>query len=106
MDFGLTADQMLLAESARDFLAAESTPQTVRKIAGDEHGFSPELFKKIVAQGWTGLLVPEAYGGLGLGMLDAAVLLTELGRTLTPAPILSSHSAVLWPRRTRSTPSC
>jgi alkylation response protein AidB-like acyl-CoA dehydrogenase len=90
MDFGLTPDQHLLAESARDFLAAVSPPPTVREIAGDPHGFSPELFRKIVAQGWTGLLVPEAYGGLGLGMLDVAVLLTELGRTLTPAPILSS----------------
>src|SRR6478752_6340118 len=90
MDFGLTEDQQLLASSARDFLATESPPSLVRKIAGDAHAFSPELFRKIVAQGWTGLLVPESYGGLGLNMLDAAVLLTELGRTLTPAPILSS----------------
>src|SRR5512143_1055693 len=90
MDFGLTADQQMLAESACDFLAAESPPSLVRKVAGDAHAFSPELFKKIVAQGWTGLLVPESYGGLGLTVLDAAVLLTELGRALTPAPILSS----------------
>ena len=90
MDFGLTEDQQLLASSARDFLATESPPSFVRKIAGDAHAFSPELFRKIVAQGWTGLLVPESYGGLGLTMLDAAVLLTELGRALTPAPILSS----------------
>jgi len=90
MDFGLTSDQQMLAASARDFLAAESPPATVRKIAADPHAFSPELFRKIVAQGWTGLLVPESYGGLGLTMLDAVVLLTELGRTLTPAPIFSS----------------
>jgi alkylation response protein AidB-like acyl-CoA dehydrogenase len=90
MDFGLTADQELLARSARDFLAAESPPSVVRAIGADAHGFSPELFGKIVAQGWTGLLVPESYGGLGLTMLDAAVLLTELGRALTPAPVLSS----------------
>src|SRR3954469_9066708 len=90
MDFGLTQDQELLGRSARDFLTAESPPSFVRKMSGDAHAFSPELFRKIVAQGWTGLLVPESYGGLGLGMLDAAVLLTELGRALTPAPILSS----------------
>jgi alkylation response protein AidB-like acyl-CoA dehydrogenase len=90
MDFGLTADQQLLAQSARDFLASESDATTVRRISEDAHAFSPELYRKIVAQGWTGLLVPEAYGGLGLGMLDAAVLLTELGRALTPAPVLSS----------------
>jgi alkylation response protein AidB-like acyl-CoA dehydrogenase len=90
VDFGLTPDQELLAQSARAFLAAESPATTVRRIAEDAHAFSPELFRKIVAQGWTGLLVPESHGGLGLGMLDAAVLLTELGRSLTPAPILSS----------------
>ena len=90
MDFGLTADQQMLADSAREFLAAESPATTVRRISEDEHAFSPELFRKMVEQGWTGILVPEAHGGLGLGMLDAAVLLTELGRSLTPAPILSS----------------
>jgi alkylation response protein AidB-like acyl-CoA dehydrogenase len=90
MDFGLTDDQQMLARSARDFLGAESPPSFVRKLSGDAHAFSPELFRKMVAQGWTGLLVPESHGGLGLSMLDAAVLLTELGRTLTPAPILSS----------------
>jgi len=90
MDFGLTDDQQLLARTAREFLATESDATTVRRLAEDAHAFSPELFRKIVEQGWTGLLVPEAYGGLGLGMLDAAVLLTELGRALTPAPVLSS----------------
>jgi len=89
MDFGLTDDQQLLARSAREFLATESDATTVRRISEDTHAFSPELFRKIVAQGWPGLLIPEAYGGLGLGVLDAAVLLTELGRTLTPAPVLS-----------------
>jgi alkylation response protein AidB-like acyl-CoA dehydrogenase len=90
MDFGLTPDQQLLADSAREFLASESSPQVVRRIAEDPQGHSPELQRKIVEQGWPGLLVPENYGGLGLGMLDAAVLLTELGRTLTPVPFLSS----------------
>ncbi|HZR82287.1 MAG TPA: acyl-CoA dehydrogenase family protein [Candidatus Binatia bacterium] len=90
MDFGLTDDQRLLAEAARQFLAGESTPQAVRRIAEDPQGFSPELNRRIAEQGWPGLLIPEAYGGLGLGILDAAVILTELGRALTPAPFLSS----------------
>ena len=90
MDFGLSTDQELLATSARDFLAVESSPEIVRRLSGDPLGLSPELNRKIVAQGWPGILIPESYGGLGLGLLDAAVLLTELGRALTPAPILSS----------------
>ncbi len=90
MDFGLTPDQQLLSETAREFLASECDTATVRRIAEDPHAFSPELYAKMVAQGWPALLVPAAYGGLGLTMLDAAVLLTELGRALTPGPILSS----------------
>ncbi|MBM4267683.1 MAG: acyl-CoA dehydrogenase [Deltaproteobacteria bacterium] len=90
MHFGLTADQELLAASARDFLAAESPPATVRRIVEDDAGVSPELNAKIAQQGWQGMLVPEEYGGQGLGVLDAAVVLTELGRFLTPTPFLSS----------------
>jgi alkylation response protein AidB-like acyl-CoA dehydrogenase len=90
MDFGLTADQQLLARTAREFLASESGPKTVRQIAEDAQGHSSELNRKAAAQGWPGLLIPESHGGLGLSMLDAAVLLTELGRALAPVPFFSS----------------
>ncbi len=90
MDFGLTADQQMLAETARQVLSVEAPPRTVRRIADDPQGFSPELNRKIAEQGWFGLLVPESHGGLGLGMLDAAVILAELGRSLAPVPFLSS----------------
>lgn len=90
MDFGLSEDQELLAQTARSFLEAESPPSLVRRLGDDSVGQSDELNAKIKAQGWTGVLVPGEYGGLGLGVLDAAVLLTELGRALTPSPFLSS----------------
>ncbi|MFM8408980.1 MAG: acyl-CoA dehydrogenase family protein, partial [Alphaproteobacteria bacterium] len=90
MDFGLTDDQQMLAETARQFLSVEASPRAVRRVAEDPQGFSPELNRKVAEQGWVGLLVPESHGGLGLGMLDAAVLLGELGRTLAPVPFLSS----------------
>jgi len=90
MDFGLNDDQQMLAESARAFLDAESPTSLVRRIGDDPIGQCPELNAKIAAQGWTGLLVPESEGGLGLGVLEAAILLTELGRTLAPTPFLSS----------------
>jgi len=53
-------------------------------------GFSRELHRKMAEQGWTGLLVPESYGGLGLGMLDMVVLLEEMGRAVVPGPFLFS----------------
>jgi alkylation response protein AidB-like acyl-CoA dehydrogenase len=90
MDFGLNSEQLLLGESARDFLTRESPTAIVRKIAEDPTGFSPELERKIAAQGWSGVLIPAEYDGLGLEVLDAAVLLIELGRALTPSRFLSS----------------
>ncbi len=90
MDFALNGDQELLAQSARAFLKAEASPSLVRRLWDDPVGHCSDLNAKISEQGWAGLLVPEAHGGLGLGMLDAAVLLTELGRCLAPSPFLSS----------------
>ena len=74
----------------RAFLAKESPPALVRRLGDDPVGQSTDLNAKMTKQGWTGILVPKANGGLGLGMLDAAVLLTELGRFLAPCPFLSS----------------
>lgn len=90
MDFGLSSDQRLLAESARAFLEAEAPPSLIRRLGDDPVGHCPDLNAKIIKQGWTGLLVPESEGGLGLGMLDVAVLMTEFGRTLAPSPFLAS----------------
>ncbi len=90
MDFGLNGDQELLAQSARAFLEAEAPPDVIRRLGDDSVGHCADLNAKIARQGWNGILVPEAHGGLGLGMLDATVLLTELGRSLAPSPFLAS----------------
>ena len=70
MDFGLSEDQELLQQSARDFLARECPPAVVRQAALAPAGASDAVERRIAEMGWTGLLVPESYGGLGLGMLD------------------------------------
>lgn len=90
MDFGLNEDQRLLAESARSFLEAEAPTELVRSLGDDPTGQCSVLNRKILEQGWPGLLIPEAHGGLGLGMLEAALVCTEFGRALAPSPFLSS----------------
>jgi len=90
MDFGLGDDHARLAQAVRTFLEAEAPPSLVRRLGADPVGHCVELNAKIDARGWTGLLVPREHSGLGLDMLAAAVLLTELGRALTPTPFLSS----------------
>ena len=90
MDFGLSEDQELLQQSAREFLARECTPSIVRAAADDGSGMAAPLEKKISEMGWPGLLIPESYGGLGLHQLEMAILLAELGRCPAPGPFLFS----------------
>jgi alkylation response protein AidB-like acyl-CoA dehydrogenase len=95
MDFGLSEEQELLQQSARDFLARECPPTFVREMTRDGDGFSRALHEKMAGMGWTGLVIPEGFGGLGLRMLDLAILSEEMGRAVVPGPFSSSVLATL-----------
>jgi alkylation response protein AidB-like acyl-CoA dehydrogenase len=90
MDFGLSEEQELLQQSARDFLARECPTALVRELMRSEDGFARSFHEKLAGMGWTGLIIPDAFGGLGLSMLDLAVLSEEMGRVVMPGPFFSS----------------
>ncbi len=90
MDFGLTAEQQQLKESARTFLAKECPTSRLRQIMGSDDGMPRDLYDEIAKLGWNGLLIPEKFGGAGLTMLDMAVLLEECGYAALPGPFLFS----------------
>ena len=90
MDFGLSEDQEMLCRSAAEFLAAECPPTLVREVARDEDGYPRALYRKMAELGWMGLVVPETYGGAGVGMLELALLCEQLGRAVVPGPFFSS----------------
>src|SRR5262245_22214779 len=90
MDFGLSEEQELLQRSVRDFLERECPVTFVREMMRSDDGFSRSLHRKMAEQGWPGLMIPEGFGGHGLGMLDLAVLSEEMGRALLPGPYFSS----------------
>ncbi len=90
MDVRFTAEQMLLRESAREFLAEHCSMAYVRAMMEDPRGFTAEFWQRIVDLGWTGLVVPEEHGGTGLGLLDLVVLLEQQGRALMPGPFFST----------------
>jgi alkylation response protein AidB-like acyl-CoA dehydrogenase len=91
VDFTFSADQSALRDAVRSFLETEAPNDYVRQMAEhDEVGITPELWDRIVALGWTGLLVPQSCGGLGLGVVDAVVVQEELGRSVFPGPYFSS----------------
>jgi alkylation response protein AidB-like acyl-CoA dehydrogenase len=90
VDFALDDDQQALQASCRSVLAAEAPPSFVRAMIGDDRGVTGELWRQMVDLGWVGLLVPEPHGGAGRGLLEAMVVLEELGRLPLPGPFLSS----------------
>jgi alkylation response protein AidB-like acyl-CoA dehydrogenase len=86
MDFSFTPDQTLLKNSARAFLDEHCKPATVRLLWDDPRGESQAMWKEMAQLGWLGLSLPEEHGGSGLGMVESAILLEELGRAAYPGP--------------------
>ena len=90
MDFALSEEQELLRKSARDFLNTECPKSIVKEIEASELGYLPELWKKMAALGWMGLILPEEYGGADFNLLDLAVLFEEFGLAAMPGPMFST----------------
>ena len=92
MSLVLSDEQQMLRDSARGFLATHApvAHQRALRDARDAVGFSRDLWQRFVEMGWAGVVVEEAFGGVGLGYVEAGVLLEELGRTLTPSPFFST----------------
>jgi alkylation response protein AidB-like acyl-CoA dehydrogenase len=104
LDFALSEEQERLRDSARELLARECPSERVRKIMEGGSGHDPGLQRVFAEAGWLGILVPEAHGGAGLALLDAAVLLEELGRALVPGPFLASSVAAVLALREAGSP--
>ena len=96
MDFAFSDDQQLLKNAARAFLDERCTSPIVRALWDDPRGESEAMWKDIAQLGWLGLSLPEAYGGSGLGMVETAILLDEMGRAAYPGPylptVLAAHA--------------
>lgn len=86
MDFDLSDDQLALRDGARDLLSALASPEAVRASFERNGGTDQALWSAMVEQGWLGVDVAEADGGIGLGMVELVVLLEEIGRHSAPVP--------------------
>ena len=88
----LTQEQSMLRDSASVFLTENSPVSRLRELrdSRDASGFSRELWAAFADMGFTGILIPEAQGGLGLGYVEAGVVMEEIGHNLTASPFLAS----------------
>ena len=90
MQFGLSESQQILKDTARKFFAGESPIAAVRKAMETETSYDAALWAKLAEQGFTGIITPEEYGGMGLGKVELALLMEEAGYALLPGPFFST----------------
>jgi alkylation response protein AidB-like acyl-CoA dehydrogenase len=90
MDFDLSKPQKLLKNSAREFLTRECKLDRVRELMETDTAHDDKLWRSIADQGWLGLVIPEEHGGLGLGLVEMAVVAEEMGRACLPGAFLST----------------
>ena len=86
MDFRLTQDQIDLREAIRDYLSGEHGPEVLRRLDA-EGNRDPAIWDGLVGMGLTALVVPEAQGGLGMGLVEAVLIAIELGRANVSEPL-------------------
>ena len=92
MSLILNEEQIFLKDSAKKF-ALEKTPTTHFREVRDselEDCYDEKIWQEMVSLGWSGILVPEEYGGSNFGVAGISSILEELGRTLTPSPLFST----------------
>jgi alkylation response protein AidB-like acyl-CoA dehydrogenase len=103
VEFELSSDQQDLAAAAADLLDGLAPRERIRAFVGSGRaddpgqradGYDRTLWEAMVDQGWLGVERPESAGGLGLGMVEVAVLCEQLGRSTAPAPFLGSILAL------------
>jgi alkylation response protein AidB-like acyl-CoA dehydrogenase len=95
MDFGLSEEQRLLQETVRGFVANECPLPRLREIYDGTSDFDDGIWGGLAEMGVAGLLVPEAYGGAGLEMLDLALAIEVLGAGAVPSPLLGHALATV-----------
>jgi alkylation response protein AidB-like acyl-CoA dehydrogenase len=87
-----TEEQTMLRDAAKAWVQEKSPVTAFRKLrdGGNIDGFDRAAWREMAEMGWTGILVPEEYGGTGLGYVTLGVVLEETGRTLTASPLVST----------------
>src|SRR5665213_2181811 len=88
----LNEEQTMLRDAAKAWVADKSPVTAFRKVrdSGNEDGFDRAAWREMAEMGWAGIIIPEEFGGTGLGYLTLGLVLEETGRTLTTSPLIST----------------
>jgi alkylation response protein AidB-like acyl-CoA dehydrogenase len=97
MPLYLNDEQVMLRDAAREFIADVAPVAHRRRLrdAGDTTGFDRELWRRFADMGFAGMMIDAGHGGLGLGHVEAGIVLEEIGRNLSPSPFLTTSVAAV-----------
>ena len=92
MPLVLNEEQNMLKDAAKDFCTNNTPITQLRRLRDekDDSGFDTDTWRQMVELGWTGITIPEDFGGLGFGFMGMGVVLQECGRTLAASPLYST----------------
>jgi alkylation response protein AidB-like acyl-CoA dehydrogenase len=90
MDLDLNFEQDMLRTAARDYFGRQCSLNTVSKLVATDAGYSVDMWNQMAELGWHAVLIPEEYGGIGLSILEMAVLAMEFGAAVCPGPFFTS----------------
>jgi alkylation response protein AidB-like acyl-CoA dehydrogenase len=90
VNFSFSDDQVLLKNSVRAALDEQCKPEHARAMFDDPKGYSHHLWGEMAKLGWLGLPFPEEQGGAGLGLVELALVLEEMGRAAYPGPFFAT----------------
>jgi acyl-CoA dehydrogenase len=105
MTWVLDEQRGMLRDSAQSFFTERAPVAHLRALrdSRDATGYSPALWRALGAQGYSATLVPEAHGGLGLGVAEAGLIAEQIGHTLAPSPFVSTAVLSAWLLKTAGT---
>jgi alkylation response protein AidB-like acyl-CoA dehydrogenase len=91
----LSEEQTMLRDAAKSWVSEKSPVTAFRKVrdSGNADGFDRDAWREMAEMGWAGIIIPEEYGGSGMGYLTLGLVLEETGRTLTASPLVSTALA-------------
>ena len=92
MKLVLNEEQQMLSDSAKDFAANRTPVNHFRSLRdnNDPLNWDKDVWKEMVDLGWSGILIPEEFGGSDFGLAGISVIMQEVGKTLTPSPLFAT----------------
>jgi alkylation response protein AidB-like acyl-CoA dehydrogenase len=89
-DSTLTTEQLAIGETVRDFMESYGAEKHIRPLLDEPSGYDREVWGQMAELGLIGVMIPESFGGAGLGPVEAGIIIEQLGHSLYPSPFLAS----------------